>query len=126
LLTPECVFLCRWPGKEIWVTEYDFPDQNLSTSETFFNQTLDFFDKESYIGRYSYFGAFRSSASNVGPDVVFLSNGGELTDMGSWYLGFDATGVDPQSGGGVLAARHPGVTVLMAVVGLVSGVILGL
>lgn len=31
-----------------------------------------------------------------------LNNAGELTDIGSWYLGGSATGVDPQSG---LAAR---------------------
>ncbi len=27
-----------------------------------------------------------------------LNNDGELTDIGSWYLGGAATGVDPQSG----------------------------
>lgn len=50
---------------------------------------------DSYIGRYSYFGSFRSDVSNVGPNVAMLSDGGKLTDIGEWYLGNDAAGVLP-------------------------------
>jgi len=53
------------------------------------------------VGRYSYFGAFRSEESNVGPNAVMLNNDGQLTDIGSWYLGGTATGVDPQTGAGM-------------------------
>lgn len=88
----------RWPGVEIWVTEYAFAHQSLSATQSFYNQSADWLDKSDFIGRYSYFGAFRSDESNVGPNAVFLNNDGELTDLGAWYLGFDATGVEPQSG----------------------------
>ena len=80
------------------MTEYAFANQDLDTTELFFNQTIDYFDKEDYIQRYSYFGAFRSKVSNVGPDVVFLNNKGKLTNIGSLYLGFGETGVTPDSG----------------------------
>lgn len=54
-------------------------------------------DRLDYLERYSLFGAFRSSISNVGPNGAMLSEGGELTDIGAWYLGRDATGVLPSS-----------------------------
>lgn len=86
-----------WPDADIWVTEYAFANQDLETTQEFFNQTLDYFDKLDYIARYTYFGAFRSKTSNVGPNASFLNNGGRLTDIGSWYLGFGATNVKPTS-----------------------------
>lgn len=87
----------RWPDADIWVTEYAFANQDLQTTQQFFNQTLDYFGKLDYIARYTYFGAFRSKASNVGPNASFLNNAGKLTDIGSWYLGFGATNVKPTS-----------------------------
>jgi len=88
----------EWPGVEIWVTEYALAHNDLSATQSHFNTTLEWFDEEDFIGGYTYFGAFRSEDSNVGPEATFLNNGGELTDLGGWYLGFGATGVDPQSG----------------------------
>lgn len=79
------------------MTEYAFANQDLQTTQQFFNQTLDYFGKLDYIGRYTYFGAFRSKASNVGPNASFLNNAGKLTDIGSWYLGFGATNIKPTS-----------------------------
>ncbi|KAH0536148.1 hypothetical protein FGG08_006952 [Glutinoglossum americanum] len=61
-----------WPRAEIWVTDY--------------------------ITRYSYFGSFRSDVSNVGPNAAMLTQDGELTDIGSWYLGRGATGNVPKGG----------------------------
>lgn len=52
----------------------------------------------SYITHYSYFGAFRSSVSNVGPDAAMLTQKGELTDIGAWYLGQPGTGNVPKGG----------------------------
>ncbi|KAL6863591.1 glycosyl hydrolase catalytic core domain-containing protein [Trichoderma novae-zelandiae] len=86
-----------WPDADIWVTEYAFANQDLSTTQQFFNQTLDYFGKLDYVARYTYFGAFRSKTSNVGPNASFLNNAGKLTDLGSWYLGFGATNVKPTS-----------------------------
>lgn len=77
------------------MTEYAYAHQDLKPTQEFFNQTIDYFEKLDYIGRYSYFGAFRSSNSNVGVNAPFLNSGGKLTDIGSWYLGFGATGVQP-------------------------------
>ena len=51
---------------------------------------------DSYITHYSYFGAFRSDVSNVGPNAAFLTQDGKLTDIGSWYLGGTATGKVPK------------------------------
>ena len=51
---------------------------------------------DSYITHYSYFGSFRSDASNVGPNAAMLTQKGDLTDIGSWYLGGSATGKVPK------------------------------
>lgn len=40
-----------------------------------------------FLDRYSYFGSFRSDVSNVGPNAAMLTQKGELTDIGAWYLG---------------------------------------
>lgn len=87
----------RFPDASIWVTEYAFAHQNLPATQEFYHQSANYFDNHAKIERYSYFGAFRSEVSNVGPNATFLNNGGRLTDIGSWYLGGEATGVDPIS-----------------------------
>ena len=51
----------------------------------------------SYVERYSYFGSFRSSVSNVGPNEAMLDQNGQLTDIGAWYLGDSATGNIPDA-----------------------------
>lgn len=75
----------------IWVTEYALNDQPLSDTQYFFNTSAAYYDRIDYIERYSYFGSFRSSVSNVGPNAAMLTQKGELTDIGSWYLGGAAT-----------------------------------
>ena len=72
------------------------------------------------VARYSYFGSFRSGVSNVGPDAAMLNDDGELTDIGSWYLGGSATGVDPQSPG--VRIRGSAVTVMVSA--LLSSVVI--
>jgi hypothetical protein len=57
--------------------------------------SAEYFDRLDYVERYSYFGSFRSDASNVGPNAAMLNNKGQLTDIGSWYLGGKATGNQP-------------------------------
>lgn len=99
----------------VWVTEFADPDVSLEESQSFYNQSTGFFDNTSYVGhgcwqrcfwlilccryvtRYSYFGSFRSDASNVGPNVAMLDRGGQLTDIGAWYLGRHATGNLPSN-----------------------------
>ena len=55
---------------------------------------------KSYITHYSYFGSFRSDVSNVGPNAAMLTQNGDLTDIGSWYLGGTATGKVPKGAAG--------------------------
>ena len=38
--------------------------------------------------------------SNVGPNAAMLTEKGELTDIGSWYLGGTATGKKPKGAAG--------------------------
>ena len=68
--------------------------------------------------------------SNVGPNAAMLNRDGELTDIGAWYLGRPATGVDPNSGKGedpaedsaALRLLAPGLLTLLSVsvLGLVN------
>lgn len=90
-----------YPNMSIWVTEYAYNDQSLANSQSFFNSSAEYFDRLPYVERYSYFGSFRSSASNVGPNAAMLTGKGLLTDIGSWYLGGAATNnVPSQSAAG--------------------------
>ncbi|RFU30313.1 hypothetical protein B7463_g6020, partial [Scytalidium lignicola] len=84
-----------YPNTSIWITEYALPDDSLANTQSFFNSSADYFDRISYIERYSYFGSFRSSVSNVGPYAAMLDEHGKLTDIGSWYLGGARTGNIP-------------------------------
>jgi hypothetical protein len=99
----------------LWITEFADPDVSLEESQSFYNQSTVFFDNTSYVDQgcwqkyswlmlwcryithYSYFGSFRSDASNVGPNVAMLDRGGQLTDIGAWYLGRHATGNLPSN-----------------------------
>ncbi|KAL9096530.1 MAG: hypothetical protein Q9165_001527 [Trypethelium subeluteriae] len=89
----------------MWVTEFAIADANLSDSQSFFNMSTQFLDRLSYVDRYSYFGGFRSSVSNVGPDAAMLDQNGQLTDIGSWYLGGSATGNIPKGMGSNVQAN---------------------
>lgn len=57
------------------------------------------------ITHYSYFGAFRSDVSNVGPNAAMLTQEGKLTDVGSWYLGGVATNNVPKASNAVAIAK---------------------
>ncbi|OJD37047.1 glycoside hydrolase family 128 protein [Diplodia corticola] len=86
---------------EVWVTEFAYADADKEDSEWFFNTTMEYLDvKMENVTRYSWFGSFRSSVSNVGVNEAFLNSKGKLTDMGAWYLGQAATGVDGDSAAG--------------------------
>jgi hypothetical protein len=87
-----------FPNVSLWITEYNYDNQDLATSQSFYNTSAEYLDRLTYVERYSYFGAFRSSQSNVGPNASMLNNNGTLTDIGAWYLGLQGTGVSPTSG----------------------------
>jgi len=80
----------------VWVTEFGLIQGTLKDSQNLVNSTLGFLDNLSYVQRYAYFGAFRSSASNIGPSAAMLTQDGKLTDIGSWYLGGSSTGNVPK------------------------------
>lgn len=75
---------CSFPNVTQWITEYNYNDQDLSTTQDFYNISAEYFDRLDSVGRYSYFGSFRSKVSNVGENAVMLNNAGELTDIGNW------------------------------------------
>ncbi|KAF1833177.1 hypothetical protein BDW02DRAFT_580592 [Decorospora gaudefroyi] len=89
--------MATYPNMKVWVTEYGFPDQDLETTQSFYNQSAQSFDSWSNITHYSYFGAFRSDVSNVGANAAMLTQEGELTDIGSWYMGGPATNNIPEA-----------------------------
>ncbi|OKL57256.1 hypothetical protein UA08_07422 [Talaromyces atroroseus] len=80
-----------YPNTSIWITEYALADADLSDTVSFFQTSAEYFDRIDYIERYSYFGAFQSSVSNVGPNAVMLTQDGLLTDIGSWSSVFVTT-----------------------------------
>jgi hypothetical protein len=102
-LFPKCIWheadvvMHRFPNTSIWVTEYNYDNQELATTQSFYNTSAQTLDGWAQVERYSLFGAFRSSKSNVGPNAAMLSAGGQLTDIGAWYLDRPATGVLPSS-----------------------------
>lgn len=86
------------------------------TTEAFFNTTLEYLDRLDYVARYSWFGAFRSDVSNVGPSGAMLDAHGKLTDLGDWYLGRAGTGVDGAAGRKAVSEVLVVVVVVVAVV----------
>jgi Glycosyl hydrolase catalytic core len=78
--------LNRFPGKPIWVTEVGYNDQDLVTTQDFYNKSIAYMENSTAVERYSWFGAFRSELSNVGPNMAMLDKVGDLTAIGSWYL----------------------------------------
>jgi Glycosyl hydrolase catalytic core len=104
-----------YPTIPMWVTEYAIAGASLAETQQFYNSSAEYFDRMDYVERYSYFGAFRSDKSNVGPNAAFLTQNGDLTDIGSWYLGGTATGKVPKGGAVGRAAKRE--------VGLVVGIV---
>lgn len=80
------------------MTEYNLNDADLASTQDFYTQSADLLDKTDIVERYSLFGAFRSSVSNVGPNGAMLSEGGKLTQIGVWYLGLDGKVVPTSPG----------------------------
>jgi len=88
----------------IWVTEFACAECTLEVSQQFYNQSTSYLDNQlPYVTHYSYFGAFRSDVSNVGPNAAFLTGKGKLTDIGSWYLGHGETGNVPHGSASAVA-----------------------
>jgi hypothetical protein len=102
-----------YPDLPVWITEYALPNAPLNDTQYFFNQSTNYFDSLNFVERYSYFGSFPSSASNVGKNPSMLDSNGKLTDIGSWYLGGSATGVVPNSAGKNIIGLGASISVLV-------------
>ncbi|KAF2088638.1 glycoside hydrolase family 128 protein, partial [Saccharata proteae CBS 121410] len=90
--------MATYPNMSVWVTEFALPNAGLQDTQSFYNESMAYLDRLENVTHYSYFGSFRSSVSNVGPNVAMLNQKGKLTDIGSWYLGGVATDVKPGAG----------------------------
>lgn len=84
-----------WPDKPMWVTEFALPSPAEEDAvRNMLNQSLVFLDNTTWIQRYSWFGAFRTSGANewTGERVSLLGDDGGLTELGASYLGGNVTG----------------------------------
>jgi len=86
-----------YPNMTIWITEFADAWDALSSTQTNFNESIQYLDRLPYVIRYSYFGSFRSSVSNVGANATMLDQCGRLTNIGDWYLDIPPQGIVPQS-----------------------------
>ncbi|PVH86578.1 glycoside hydrolase family 128 protein [Cadophora sp. DSE1049] len=110
-----------YPNVTQWITEYALNDQPLEATQGFFNMSAEYFDRLNNVGRYSYFGSFRSDVSNVGPNAAMLTQKGQLTDIGSWYLGGAATNNIPKAGKDNAASRGTATMGLVAFLSVAVG-----
>jgi hypothetical protein len=92
--------MATYPNMTVWVTEYNLPNQDLKATQEFYNMSKNSMDGWDNLTHYSYFGAFRSDVSNVGPNAAMLTQDGKLTDIGSWYMGGFSTNNVPKGLGG--------------------------
>jgi hypothetical protein len=111
------------PNAMLWVTEYAMSKANLADSQGFAKTAAQYFDRLEEVHRYSYFGGFRSSKSNVGPNAAMLTQDGDLTDLGAAYLGKPATGKVPDGkvDNGVDGGVYPGLGGNSDAAGLLRG-----
>lgn len=73
-------------GTTMWVTELGIDNASIEDSDWMFNQTIPWLDNLDWVERYAWFGSFRSTESNVGPNATFLNAKGALTPIGTEYL----------------------------------------
>ncbi|KAF2000579.1 glycoside hydrolase family 128 protein [Amniculicola lignicola CBS 123094] len=104
-----------YPNQTVWVTEWGYANQGLEETQAFYNISTQWFDRMESITHYSYFGAFRSDVSNVGPNSAMLTQSGKLTDIGSWYLGGASTNNVPNGDAAQIAKFCGWVFVVLAV-----------
>ncbi|KAK5651876.1 hypothetical protein OQA88_11535 [Cercophora sp. LCS_1] len=116
-------YSAAFPNKTMWITEYNLNDQDLQSTQAFYNISAEYFDRLDFVERYSLFGAFRSQVSNIGPNAAMLSESGELTDIGAWYLGRQGTGVVPTTGSSKNGASGMAITALFGAITSVAGLL---
>jgi len=99
----------------IWVTEMALSNSSYAATEEYYNQTIPWLDKLSWVQRYSWFGAFRSPVSNIGENATFLDQNGHLTNIGAWYLGKSETNNIPSAKASAGANNYVSLSLLAGV-----------
>ncbi|KAF3904914.1 hypothetical protein ABW20_dc0108552 [Dactylellina cionopaga] len=82
-------YSAAFPNMTFWFTEFALAHDDVAPTQEFFNLTMEYFDRMENVGKYSWFGSFRSDVSNVGPNAALLNQDGGLTYIGAWYLNKD-------------------------------------
>lgn len=108
-------------GTPIWITELAIAGAPIDDTVYMFNTSVHWLDSLSWVDRYAWFGSFRSSESNIGPNATFLNANGNLTSIGQEYL-YDlaatatdssatasATGIASQPASSSTSARSSGI-----------------
>ncbi|KAK6346735.1 hypothetical protein TWF696_006847 [Orbilia brochopaga] len=105
-------YSAAFPNQSFWFTEIAFDHQPVAPSQDFFNMTMEYFDRMDSVGKYTWFGSFRSDVSNVGPNAALLNQDGGLTYIGAWYLNKDQKLAASVTGNDAARTRGVGVSLL--------------
>ncbi|RVD89762.1 uncharacterized protein DFL_000755 [Arthrobotrys flagrans] len=105
-------YSAAFPNMTFWFTEFALAHEDVTPSQEFFNLTMEYFDRLDNVGRYSWFGSFRSDVSNVGPNAALLNQDGGLTYIGAWYLNKDESKAASITGKGSSDAPALGASVM--------------
>ena len=71
---------------KIWVTELADAHASYNSTVSNYDSMTKWLDGLDWVERYGWFGAFRSTDSNVGTNATFLDSTGNLTQIGRSYL----------------------------------------
>ncbi|KAJ6256915.1 hypothetical protein Dda_7798 [Drechslerella dactyloides] len=112
-------YSAAFPNQTFWFTEVAFNHQPVEPSQEFFNLTMEYFDRMESVGRYTWFGSFRSDVSNVGPNAALLDKNGGLTYIGAWYLNKNSRDAASVTGSDASRARVAGVSLSIVTVAAV-------
>jgi hypothetical protein len=84
-------------GPTFWITEVAIPQADEEETLAMLNETIAYLEDADDVAGYAWFGAFRSNEANewTGDEVSFFDGDGELTDVGSTYLGGEENGFEP-------------------------------
>ncbi|CAF1280022.1 unnamed protein product [Didymodactylos carnosus] len=77
-----------YPSKPIWVTEFAcISPASLSEVSAFLEKAMPWLDSQSYVAKYSWFGAMPQNLVNsyVGQNAALMDNNGQLTSLGKLY-----------------------------------------
>lgn len=85
----------------LWVTEMALPQEDGEANLAMLQESMEHLDGLPYVDGYAWFGAFRTEDANEWTDdgVSLLDDDGDLTDLGSEYLGGETDDFQDEDGG---------------------------